>query len=29
MQEKELKKYEEIGNWDFSDIQYIVEQESS
>ena len=28
MQEKELKKYEEIGNWDFSDIQYIVEQES-
>lgn len=29
MQEKELKKYEEIGNWDFSDIQYIVEQENS
>ena len=28
MQEKELKKYEEIGNWNFSDIQYIIEQES-
>ena len=29
MQESELKKYEEIGNWDFSDIKYITEQESS
>ena len=29
MQEKEFKKYEEIGNWDFSDIKYTVEQESS
>ena len=29
MQEKELKRYEEIGNWDFSDIKCTVEQESS
>lgn len=29
MQENELKRYEEIGNWDFSDINYTVEQESS
>ena len=29
MQENELKKYEEIGNWDFSDIKYITKQKSS
>lgn len=29
MQEAEYKRYEEIGNWDFSDIKYTVEQESS
>ena len=28
MQENELKRYEEIGNWDFSDIKYITKQES-
>lgn len=28
MQELEYKKYEEIGNWDFSDIEYTVEQDS-
>lgn len=28
MQEIEYKRYEEIGNWDFSDINYIVEQDS-
>ena len=27
MQELEYKKYEEIGNWDFSNIKYIVEQD--
>lgn len=29
MQELEYKRYEEIGNWDFSDIKYTVEQDSS
>lgn len=29
MQNIEQKRYEEIGNWDFSDIKYTVEQESS
>ena len=29
MQELEYKRYEEIGNWDFSDIKYTVRQESS
>ena len=29
MQEQELKRYEEIGNWDFSQIKYITEQEST
>lgn len=29
MQEIEYKKYEEIGNWDFSDIKYIVEQDGT
>lgn len=29
MQENEYKRYEEIGNWDFSDIKYTVEQNSS
>ena len=29
MQETEYKRYEEIGNWDFSDIKYTVEQDSS
>ena len=28
MQEIEYKRYEEIGNWDFSDIKYTVEQDS-
>ena len=28
MQEIEFKRYEEIGNWDFSDIKYTVEQDS-
>lgn len=28
MQELEYKRYEEIGNWDFSDIEYTVEQDS-
>ena len=28
MQELEYKRYEEIGNWDFSDIAYTVEQDS-
>lgn len=28
MQETEYKRYEEIGNWDFSDIKYTVEQDS-
>ncbi len=28
MQELEYAKYEEIGNWDFSDIKYTVEQDS-
>lgn len=28
MQEIEYKKYEETGNWDFSDIKYTIEQES-
>lgn len=28
MQEDEFKRYEEIGNWDFSDIKYITHQES-
>ena len=28
MQEIEYKRYEEIGNWDFSDITYTVEQDS-
>lgn len=29
MQEKEYERYEEIGNWDFSNIKYTIEQESS
>ena len=29
MQNIEQKRYEEIGNLDFSDIKYTVEQESS
>lgn len=29
MQEIEHKRYEEIGNWDFSDIEYTVEQDSN
>ena len=29
MQEIEYKRYEEIGNWDFSDIKYTLEQDSS
>lgn len=29
MQKLEYKRYEEIGNWDFSDIKYIVEQSGS
>ena len=29
MQENEYKRYEEIGNWDFSDITYTVEQNNS
>lgn len=28
MQEKELKRYEEIGNWDFSQIKYTTVQEN-
>ncbi len=28
MQDLEYKRYEEIGNWDFSDIEYTVEQDS-
>ena len=28
MQEIEFKRYEEIGNWDFSDIKYTVEQDN-
>lgn len=28
MQDLEYKRYEEIGNWDFSDIKYTVEQDS-
>ncbi len=28
MQKSEYKRYEEIGNWDFSDIKYTVEQDS-
>ena len=28
MQENELKRYEQIGNWDFSDIKYSVTQDS-
>ena len=28
MHETEYKRYEEIGNWDFSDIKYTVEQDS-
>jgi methyltransferase len=28
MQEIEFKRYEEIGNWNFSDIKYTVEQNS-
>lgn len=29
MQELEYKRYEEIGNWNFSDIKYTVEQDGS
>lgn len=29
MQEVEYKRYEEIGNWDFSDIKYTVKQDSN
>lgn len=29
MQDLEYKRYEEIGNWDFSDIEYTVEQDNS
>ena len=29
MQEKEYERYEEIENWDFSNIKYTIEQESS
>ena len=29
MQDLEYKRYEEIGNWDFSDIEYTVEQNSN
>ena len=29
MQENEYKRYEELGNWDFSKIKYTTEQESS
>ncbi len=29
MQENELKRYEDIGNWDFSDIKYTTYQESN
>ena len=28
MQENELKRYEDIGNWDFSDIKYTTYQET-
>ena len=28
MQDIEYKRYEKIGNWDFSDIKYITKQES-
>lgn len=29
MQENELKRYDDIGNWDFSDIKYTTYQESN
>ena len=29
MQESEYKRYEEIGNWDFSNIKYTVDQDNS
>ena len=29
MQELEYTRYEEIGNWNFSDIKYTVEQDGS
>ena len=29
MQDIEYKRYEKIGNWDFSDIKYTVEQDSN
>ena len=28
MQEIEFKRYEDIGNWDFSDIKYTIEQDN-
>lgn len=28
MQENELKRYEDIGNWDFSDIKYTTYQKT-
>lgn len=29
MQQQEYKRYEQIGNWDFSDIKYTVEQQTN
>ena len=29
MQESEYKRYEEIGNWDFSNIKYTLDLDNS